>query len=41
MPDDTELTLDTFDMLLGDNLVGRKAHIEENGHLYLDMLDIG
>ncbi|MDW7658515.1 MAG: toprim domain-containing protein [Bacillota bacterium] len=41
MPDDAELTLDTFDLLLGDNLAGRKAHIEENGYRYLDMLDIG
>jgi DNA gyrase subunit B len=34
-------TSDTFDLLLGDNLAGRKSHIEKNGHLYLDMLDIG
>ncbi len=25
--------LDTFDLLLGDNLAGRKQHIEQNGHL--------
>ena len=41
MPDEAELTLDTFDLLLGDNLAGRKAHIEQNGHFYLEMLDIG
>lgn len=29
-----------FDLLLGDNLSGRKQHIEEEGHLYLDMLDL-
>lgn len=31
---------DTFELLLGDNLAGRKQHIEERGHLYMDMLDI-
>ena len=41
MPDQAELTSDTFDLLLGDNLAGRKQHIEQNGHIYLDMLDIG
>jgi DNA gyrase subunit B len=41
MPDHPETMLDTFDLLLGDNLAGRKAFIEQNGHLYLDMLDIG
>ena len=41
IPGDALLTLQTFDLLLGDNLAGRKTHIEQNGHLYLDMLDIG
>jgi DNA gyrase subunit B len=41
MPGDAQKTYATFDMLLGDNLAGRKTHIEQNGHLYLDMLDIG
>ena len=40
MPEDASLTLDVFDMLLGDNLAGRKAHIEQNGHQYLDQLDV-
>lgn len=31
---------DTFDLLLGDNLSGRKQFIQENGHLYLDSLDL-
>lgn len=31
---------ETFDLLLGDNLSGRKQHIEDSGHLYLDMLDL-
>ena len=26
--------------LLGDNLAGRKDYIAENGHLYLDMIDV-
>jgi DNA gyrase subunit B len=41
MPADAQRTFATFDLLLGDNLAGRKTHIEQNGHLYLDMLDIG
>ena len=41
MPDEAQKTADTFDLLLGENLQGRKAHIEQNGHLYLEMLDIG
>ncbi len=39
--DDNKLTEETFDILLGDNLAGRKLHIEEAGHLYLDKLDVG
>ena len=31
---------DKFDLLLGDNLQGRKDHIAQNGHLYIDMADI-
>ena len=41
VPSEAQETFATFDMLLGDNLAGRKQHIEQNGHLYLDMLDIG
>lgn len=29
-----------FDLLLGDNLQGRKDHIAKNGHLYLELADI-
>lgn len=29
-----------FDLLLGDNLQGRKDHIATNGHLYIDLADI-
>lgn len=31
---------DKFDLLLGDNLQGRKDHIAQNGHLYIDLADI-
>ncbi len=41
MPDEAEATAAKFDLLLGDNLQGRKLHIEQNGHLYLDVLDVG
>lgn len=29
-----------FDLLLGDNLQGRKDHIAQNGHMYIDLADI-
>ena len=31
---------EVFDLLLGDNLTGRKDYIASNGHLYLEMLDL-
>ena len=40
-PEDARKTAEVFDLLLGDNLAGRKEHIEQDGHLYLDLLDIG
>lgn len=40
LPSDEKQTSEVFDLLLGDNLAGRKAHIEQNGHLYLEMLDV-
>jgi DNA gyrase subunit B len=40
MPEDAEKTAIYFDLLLGDNLAGRKDYIAENGSLYLDMADI-
>ena len=40
MPEDVERTARVFDLLLGDNLQGRKDHIAENGYKYLDMADI-
>lgn len=41
LPDEADKTEKVFDLLLGDNLQGRKIHIEQNGHLYIDLLDIG
>ncbi|HXK78376.1 MAG TPA: toprim domain-containing protein [Oscillospiraceae bacterium] len=40
MPSDMQATADKFDLLLGDNLSGRKDHIAENGYLYLDDMDV-
>ncbi|MBQ6304088.1 MAG: DNA topoisomerase [Clostridiales bacterium] len=40
-PEDAAKTAEIFDLLLGDNLAGRKLHIENDGKKYLDMLDLG
>ena len=40
MPEEAAATAMMFDLLLGDDLAGRKNHIAENGYLYLDMADI-
>ena len=40
LPEDVERTAAVFDLLLGDNLQGRKDHIADNGHKYLDLADI-
>ena len=39
-PADAAHTAEVFDLLLGDNLAGRKEHIATNGHKYLDLADI-
>ncbi|MBS5150971.1 MAG: DNA topoisomerase [Butyricicoccus pullicaecorum] len=39
-PEDAQATADMFDLLLGDNLAGRKEYIAENGAQYLDFADI-
>ncbi|MGN0444773.1 MAG: toprim domain-containing protein [Acutalibacteraceae bacterium] len=39
-PADAERTAEMFDLLLGDNLAGRKEHIANNGHLYIDLTDV-
>lgn len=40
LPDHSQAMQETFELLLGDNLAGRKAHIETDGHLYMDMIDV-
>ena len=40
MPDDAARTAQVFDLLVGDDLQGRKDHITDNGYKYLDMADI-
>ena len=39
-PDEAAATAEMFDLLLGDNLAGRKEYIAENGAQYLDFADI-
>ncbi len=39
-PDDAEKTQEMFDLLLGDNLAGRKEHIAEVGHNFIDLTDV-
>ena len=40
LPEEAEETARVFDLLLGDNLAGRKDYIAENGCRYLDMIDV-
>ena len=40
MPEDAEHMAQVFDLLLGDNLDGRKAHIAEFGANFLDQADL-
>ena len=40
LPSDMQQTVETFDLLLGDNLSGRKNHIAENGWRYIDLIDV-
>ena len=40
MPEDVERTAQIFDLLLGDDLQGRKSHIADNGYKYLELADI-
>ncbi len=40
MPEDVERTAAVFDLLLGDDLQGRKNHIADHGYEYLDLADI-
>ncbi len=40
MPEDGKKTSEIFDMLLGDNLTGRKNHIETEGYKYIDLTEL-
>lgn len=40
LPADAEQTAEIFDVLLGDNLQGRKDYIVEHGNEYIDQLDV-
>ena len=40
MPEDAARTAQVFDLLLGDDLSGRKEHIALHGHEYLELADI-
>ncbi len=40
LPEDAQRTAEVFDLLLGDNLAGRKDYIAENGYKYMDMIDV-
>ncbi|MEF2920152.1 MAG: toprim domain-containing protein [Acutalibacteraceae bacterium] len=40
LPDDAEKTAEMFDILLGDNLSGRKQYIVDHGAEYIDALDL-
>lgn len=40
MPTDAKRTSEMFDLLLGDNLSGRKDFIAENGYCYIDTADV-
>ena len=40
MPEDIEQTARMFDLLLGDDLTGRKTHIADHGHEFLELADI-
>ena len=40
LPEDEAKTYEIFDVLLGDNLAGRKRYISENGYKYVDLADV-
>ena len=40
MPSEASRTAQMFDLLLGDNLSGRKSYIAENGYNYIDTADV-
>ena len=40
LPEDAQSTAEMFDVLLGDNILGRKSFIAENGSKYVELADI-
>ena len=40
LPEDVERTAEVFELLLGDNLQGRKEHIAKYGAQYIDLADV-
>ena len=40
MPEDAAATADAFELLLGNNLSGRKEYISEHGYKYVDLADV-
>ena len=40
MPEEAQKTAQMFDVLLGDNITGRKDFIIKYGHLYMDVADV-
>ncbi|MDR2168276.1 MAG: DNA topoisomerase [Clostridiales bacterium] len=40
LPEEIHQTRHMFEVLLGDNIKGRKQFIEEHGHRYLELLDV-
>ena len=40
MPEDVKATEEMFDLMLGDNLQGRKDYISDYGYLYIDKADV-
>ncbi|MGI6157947.1 MAG: toprim domain-containing protein [Saccharofermentanales bacterium] len=40
LPEDETAMRETFNLLLGDDVAGRREQIEATGHLYMDMLDV-
>ena len=39
-PEDVEKMNKTFELFLGNNVQTRKDYIEENGHLYMEYIDV-
>ena len=40
MPEEAQRTSEMFDLLLGDNLQGRKDYIAQEGGYYLEFADL-